>query len=404
MDQNIALNKARIESGWFLRFHRKALEDYGCSRPASTFKYGLQVIFPSRAVGADLAPFDNGRQPPTMVKTPAGVIGMPLSAAIYMKKYESLLREIFSAEDDRAASVAAWHKAYAGNGVLLHVPAGRKCDGPIRLDLALAEARRVENVIVIADEGSEVTVVERLSSAENAPAKATEGRVGAVRSAVTDIVAGPRAKVTHVSVQNFSAGVTDFSAKRARVAGGASVDWIECVFGADFAQSRVSTRLEGEGASSRAMAMFFAADSQKFDLRHEVRHLASRTTSDIRTRGAVGGRAKTVYRGLIRIEAGTSGCSGRQKEDTLMLGPDAEIDAMPDLEINAGDVSCGHSASAGRLDREKLFYLMSRGLTEVDARKMLIEGFFAPIVADMRDSGLDGMVNCLVANRLKIAV
>ncbi len=340
------------------------------------FKYGLNVFFNPKTIGYDFSDFDSRTQKPTIVKVPRGVT---TSATIF-----------HNTDDVRWDEVALWHKAHAGNGVMIRVPKGLQCESAIRIDLSLVDAQRVENIVIIAEEGSEVTIVEHLSSSD----------VRATRSAVTDIIAEPNAKVTHISVQNFGAGVTDFSLKRARVAKNASVNWIECVFGADFAQSRVSTHLDGVGASSHVMAMWFGAGTQKFDLRHEVQHLASHTVSDIVTRGALDGCAKTIYRGLVRIEKGAVGCAGHQKEHALMLSPDAEIDAMPDLEIANNDVRCGHSASAGKLNPEKLFYLMSRGLEESEARKMLIEGFFAPIVADMRDSGLEDMVNCLVANRL----
>ncbi len=359
---------------------------------AQAFKYGLNVFFNPKTLGFDLEDFVISEQAPTVVKAPPSIACVPFAEAMQQKKYAAIFEEIINGKDERAPQIVDWHRAHIGNGVLIHIPAHAKTEAPIRLDLTLGDAHRVENIVVIADERSEVTIVEHLSSKENLSS--------ATRSAVVDIIAGAHAKVTHISVQNFSNTVSDFSAKRTRLAKNASVRWIECVFGADYAQSRVSTRLEGEGASSHLMAMWFGAGRQKFDLRHTVHHLASRTTSNITTRGALDGHAKTIYRGLVRIDTGTVGCSGHQKEDTLLLGPDVEIDAMPDLEIAANDVRCGHSASASRLDKEKMFYMMSRGLSEADARKTLIEGFFAPIVHDMRDSGLEDMVNCLIASRL----
>ena len=346
--------------------------------------YGLHVFFNAKTIGSDFSTFDGAAQAPTMIKTPEGISVTKIDAAT--------LQEILALADARTPEVVAWHNAHAGNGVVIRVPAGHISEEPIRIDTVLAEKHRVENIVIFAEQGSEVRVIEHLSSAAYTDS--------ATRSAVTSIIAAPHAKVTHISVQNFGENVTDFSMKHARVANDATVNWVECIFGSDFAQSRVTTQLDGVGASSRVMAMWFGSGKQKFDLRHEVRHRASRTNSDIVTRGAIDGQSKTIYRGLVRIEKGTIGCVGHQKEHTLMLSPDAEIDAMPDLEIAANDVRCGHSAAAGKLNPEKLFYLMSRGFEESEARKMLIEGFFAPIVADMRDAGLEDMVNCLIANRL----
>jgi len=358
--------------------------------PEPSFKYGLNIFFTPKTI--DLAFSDSVEGAPAAVRAPEGVIVMTLADALVQEAYEPLIRELLAAADGREEKIAAWHRSLAGNGLFVRVPAGLECAAPVRIDLDLAERHRVENVVVLAEEGSRVTVVEHLRSAEKRAERS-------LRSAVTDVIARRGARVTHISLQDFASVVTDFSVKRGRAEADATITWIECVFGGGFAQSLTATALAGEGAATGMKTLFFGHDAQRFDMSQEVRHLASHTHSELRTRGALLDAAKTIYRGLIRIEKGTKGCSGKQKEDVLLLSPKAEIDTVPNLEIATDDVRCGHAASVGRIDREKLFYLMSRGLDEPAARKFLVEGFFEPVVEEMRAAGLEDMVQCLIAER-----
>lgn len=193
-----------------------------------------------------------------------------------------------------------------------------------------------------------------------------------------ELVLADGARATYVSLSGTNQA--EFVRRRARLAAGASLEWIEACLGPAFSRSSMTTVLEGEGASVRGRSLVFGAGAEQFDLWQEVRHAAPRTTSDLAVRGVLGGSAKAIIRGLIRIEKGAGGCSGHQKEETLLLSEKAEIDAMPNLEIENDDVRCGHAASAGRLDEDKIFYLMSRGLDRSAAERAMIEGFVAPFL------------------------
>ena len=359
--------------------------------PEPSFKYGLNIFFDPKTIDLDFA--DDVAGTPSAVRVPVGVIAMTLAQAYASDEYTALLEEIVAAKDGREEKIAAWHRSLAGNGLFIRVPAGLECTAPVRIDLELADRQRVENVVVLAEEGSRVTVVEHLRSAEKRPERS-------LRSAVTDVIARRGAKVTHISLQDFADTVTDFSVKRGRADADASITWIECVFGGTFSQSRTVTSLAGENAATGSKTLFFGRGGQRFDLSQEVRHCASRTHSELRTRGALMDAAKTCYRGLVRVEKGTRGAVGHQKEDVLLLGEKVEINAVPNLEIETDDVRCGHSASVGRLDKENLFYLMSRGLDEPTSKKFLVEGFFSPVVEEMRAAGLEDMVQCIIAERV----
>lgn len=379
--------KIAIMPDWYVALREKAAVDFATLSDPS-FKYGLQIFFPPKTIALPETISETDAASP--VKVPRGVEMMTFIEACADERYEGLLRGILEAQT--GDKLDAWRDASVSESVFVRVSEGFQAQENIRINLSLTAAQNTEHIVILAEPGSRVTVVEHLSSS---------GAEAKTRGAKTDIVVRPGARVTHVSVQDFGSEVTCFDEKRAVVEKDGSMTWIDCAFGGDYVRSRIATSLVGEGADVRVMSMCFADDAGRFDIRHDVQHLASRTTSDIRTKNALCGHSKAIYRGLVRIDASARGCTGRQKEDTLLLSPDAEIDAMPDLEIGTGDVRAGHSASIGGVDKEKLFYLMSRGLSRTDATRTLIEGFFAPVVADMRDSGLEDMVNCLIAARME---
>lgn len=398
------ISKVRENTPTWYADLRSAAAARFASLPETSFKYGLNIFFPTNGISQP-ASLTTGNPSgirssasTSQISAPENVSVMALSDAMQDPRFADVIRDRLSiVSDDR---IDAWHLASIEDGVFVHVPAGVTAAAPVHSNTRHTAASEAALMIVFAEQGSVVTVVEHLSSMNDA-VDATSSERRMLRSSRVDVVVQPGAKVTHVAVQDFGNDVTSFEDKRAVVGRDGEMTWIDCAFGGDFVRSRIATDLIEPGASARVMSMCFAAGNQRFDLRHVMSHKASHTASDIRTRNALAGTAKAIYRGLVRVEAGTRGCNGRQKEDTLLLSPDAEIDAMPDLEIGTGDVRAGHSASAGGLDKEKLFYLMSRGLDRDIAARTLIEAFFEPVERDMRGSGMEEMVNCLITARLE---
>lgn len=191
---------------------------------------------------------------------------------------------------------------------------------------------------------------------------------------------GEGASVTYVS---RSASSVEFVRREARLAKNAKLEWIDECSVPEFARASFVTRLEGEGAHVETTSLLRGTGRQRFDVKHEIFHLAPRTVSDLRVGSVLSGGAKAIVRGLVRVEKNAPGCVSRQKEETLLLSPDAEIDAVPMLEIENRDVRCSHAAAVGRIDGDKLFYLMSRGLDRASAETMLIEAFVEPYLSKL---------------------
>lgn len=191
---------------------------------------------------------------------------------------------------------------------------------------------------------------------------------------------GEGASVTYVSSSKAN---VEFVRRSATLAKDAKLEWIDECSAPDFARASFMTRLEGEGASVEATSLLRGDGKKRFDVLHEIVHAAPRTTSELRVGSVLFGDAKAIVRGLVRVEKGAPGCVSRQKEETLLLSEYAEIDAVPMLEIENQDVRCSHAATVGRIDAEKMFYLMSRGLDRAAAEAMLIDAFMEPYLAKL---------------------
>ncbi len=191
---------------------------------------------------------------------------------------------------------------------------------------------------------------------------------------------GEGAKVAYVT---SSLSSVEFVSRTAHLAKHAKLEWIDDCSSPEFSRVSFVTRLEGEGAEVEATSLLRGKDRQRFDVKHEILHLAPRTVSTLRVGSVLSGDAKAIVRGLVRVEKNAPGCVSRQKEETLLLSDASEIDAVPMLEIENQDVRCSHAATVGRLDAEKLFYLMSRGLDRVSAEAMLIDAFVEPYLSKL---------------------
>ena len=158
--------------------------------------------------------------------------------------------------------------------------------------------------------------------------------------------------------------------------------------------------MDGDGATTNNHGIFFGSRQQQFDLVAKSIHNAPHTVSDIFTKGVLTGSSKCLYRGLVRIESNAFGSNGYQKEDTLLLSEDAVADSIPNLEIENNDVRCTHGASIGRIDREKLFYMKSRGLNDEQATREYVKGFFEPLIQKIQIQNLRDNMHEMIAERM----
>ena len=216
-------------------------------------------------------------------------------------------------------------------------------------------------LLVVAEEGSRFTLIEEYASA--AP------DLHGYTNAVAELFVEQAAKLEYVSIQNLSRETWHFATHHARVERDAELDWVAGGFGSKNGKIRIQNDLNGPGATSRVTGAYFADGDQHLDYDTFQEHIAPSTESDFAFKGALRESAHAVWRGMIRVEPDAQKTNAYQENRNLLLSPDAHADSIPGLEIMANDVRCTHGATLGRVNREELFYLMTRGLSRSEAER-----------------------------------
>jgi Fe-S cluster assembly protein SufD len=294
---------------------------------------------------------------------------------------EGVVFEALSDEHPRLHDLVGWDEKFAAHnaalwkhGLLVHVPKGLVVDKPlfVRIANAAEGGALFWRLLVVAEEGSRLTVIEEYASATP--------DLSAYSNAVAELFVEQGAKLEYVSIQNLSHETWHFAAHHARVGRDAELDWVAGGFGAKKGKVWIQNDLAGPGATSRVTGAYFADGAQHVDYDTFQEHIAPNTESDFAFKGALRDKATAVWRGMIRVEKDAQKTNAYQECRNLMLSPDAHAVPIPGLEILANDVRCTHGATVGRVDREQLFYLMARGLSRPEAERLLVRGFFQDIL------------------------
>ena len=309
-----------------------------------------------------------------------GVIVQDLFEA--MRDRSDLVRPYLMTEGVRPEEnvFAALHGVFLSGGSFIYVPPGIKVDRTVELRLDVRSSLRSEHTIVVADKDSDVQVEVEACSDENGQAQHY--------NEVVEIFVREGAKVRFCEVQDQSLKTHCFISKRAIVENDGNIEWVDFSVGGDRVKSDISTVLMGEGAKMSLISAFVGSGTQVIETSTAAIHETKNTSCEMSTKGAVAGSSRSAYRGLIEIKEKATGVTSHQWERTLLLSDDAQADTLPILEIKNNDVKCSHSAGVGQVDAEQLFYIMSRGLTEEDAKRAIVEGFFEPHVQEIASEAL----------------
>ncbi len=268
----------------------------------------------------------------------------------------------------------ALHAALRRGGTFLYVPPGVEVARPL-LSACWVDtpgALLAPHTLLVAGEGSRVTLVDLFASADMGEQTVVSGAV--------ELVVGNGAQVRYVAFQHWGINVWEFGLIRARLERDAALASLVAGFGGSLVKTDVESKLQGPGAQSEMLGLYFAGDGQHFDYHTLQEHLAAHTSSDLLYKGAVKDRGRTVFAGLIRVHPGAQKTNAFQANRNLLLNAGAKSDSIPKLEIMANDLRCTHGSATSRLNDEHIFYLMSRGLRRQQAVQMVVDGFFAEVL------------------------
>ena len=279
---------------------------------------------------------------------------------------------------DKLYSLVGWDEKFAAHnaamwehGLLVVVPKGVVLEKPLYVRIAVT-GQTFWRMVVVAEEGARASIIEEYAS----PSDDTV----AYSNAVTELFVEQNAKLEYVSLQNLSKETWHFASHHARVERDAELDWVAGGFGSKMGKTRIQNDLSGPGATSRVTGAYFADGDQHLDYDTFQEHIAPNCESDFAFKGALRDHATAVWRGMIRVEPEAQKTNAYQECRNLMLSPTAHAVPIPGLEIMANDVRCTHGATVSRVDREQLFYLMTRGLPRAEAERMVVRGFFQNVL------------------------
>jgi Fe-S cluster assembly protein SufD len=267
----------------------------------------------------------------------------------------------------------ALHGAFRVGGTFLYVPPGTSVQLPLQTVTYLDEenAAVFPHTLIVVGENAEVSFIDRYQGPDL-------GR--ALSIAIAEIVIGPAARVRYTSIQEWGEGVVHLGIQRAELERDAELRSLAIGFGASLARAEAETILAGRGAFSEMLGVYFADGEQHFDHRSEQDHVAPDCTSDLLYKGALRDKTRGVYSGWVHVRPGAQKTNAMQTCRNIILSDEAFARAIPNLEIEANDVRCGHAASVGPVDDEQLFYLMSRGIPMAEAEKLIVFGFFNEVL------------------------
>jgi Fe-S cluster assembly protein SufD len=323
-----------------------------------------------------------------------GVIFTDLKTA--EQKHPDLIAKMIgktvNVEEGKFAALAG---AFARNGVVLYVPKGVTVDEPLHSVLwgPGADLAHVSHILVLVDEGASVTYVHESASPD-------EMASNSMHAGIVEIQVMQDASLKFVELQSWGRHVWNFSHERIRVERGGNLDWIFGAIGSRITKNFSELDLAGEGAQGRMSGFYFTDGNQHLDHDTQQNHLAPHTTSDLLFKGALKGKSRSVWQGMIYVAPGAQKTDGYQANRNLVLSDAARADSIPGLEILADDVRCTHGATVGKLEQEPLFYLKSRGISQAEAEKMVVEGFFDPIFQRIPFEGVRERFQQYIADKM----
>ncbi len=323
-----------------------------------------------------------------------GVIFTEMNTAV--KEHPELVKKYFLQVIQKDESrLTALHAALWSGGVFLYVPKNTEVSMPLQALFISDDRERVfsPHVLIVADANSSVTYVGSYAS--------TDSDVELVHNGMVEIVAEAGARVQYAAVHNLSASITDLSLRRAVVQNDASIEWIVGEMNAGNCLSETSSVLKGNGSKSDAKVVCIGEGSHDLNITTRAVHIGKSSDSNMLTRAVMRDEAQAIINGITKIEKGATNANGEQTERVLMLSPKARGDANPLLLIDEDEVTAGHAASAGQVDKEQIYYLMSRGVTRQEAEKLIIIGFLQPIVSEIPIESVKEQLSALIERKLQ---
>ena len=266
----------------------------------------------------------------------------------------------------------ALNAAYFDNGIFLYVPKNIEIGEPIKINFNFDGKCSILHNIIVVESNSKLDFIEEYSNKELEEEQLNE--------CITEVFANQDSKINFYHLDNWTKNVYNFTNIAGNLERNASINWISGCFGGKLNRLGIDTNFNGQGSTCSNLGVFLGRGKEHIDFTTNMYHNAENTTNNVLVDGILKDESSSVYRGLIKIEKQAQKTNSYLANHILKLGEKTLANSIPSLKIDANDVKASHGATVGQIDEEHMFYLMARGLSRQEAEKLIVEGFFEPII------------------------
>ena len=298
-----------------------------------------------------------------------GVVYTDLESAMHGEYAEMIRTHFMHLVKPQEHKFAALHGAVWSGGSFVYVPKGVSVTIPLQsyFRLNAPGAGQFEHTLIIVDEGAYLHFIEGCS--------APKYNVANLHAGCVELYVGKNAKLRYSTIENWSKNMYNLNTKRAKVEEGGVIEWVSGSFGSHVSYLYPMSVLNGEGARSEFTGITFAGKGQNLDTGCKVVHNAPKTSSYVNTRSISKDGGISTFRSSVVVSAKAKGSKSAVSCQSLMLDDISRSDTIPAMDIRTKDADVGHEAKIGRISDDAVFYLMSRGISEEDARALIVSGF-----------------------------
>ena len=307
-----------------------------------------------------------------------GVVYMGFEEALKSEQWGSMVQKYFmTLVTPRDHKFAALHGAVWSGGSFVYVPKGVHLSFPLQsyFRLNAKGAGQFEHTLIIVDEDADLHFIEGCS--------APKYNVANMHAGCVELFVAKGAHLRYSTIENWSKNMFNLNTKRARVEENASIEWISGSFGSHVSYLYPESDLTGKNARAEFTGITFAGNGQNLDTGAKMVHRAPDTTSLITTKSISKGGGISTYRSAVYIDKNAAGAKASVSCQSLMLDAESRSDTIPAMTVLTDDADIGHEAKIGRISNEAIFYLMSRGISEDEARSMIVSGFANPVSKEL---------------------
>ena len=272
---------------------------------------------------------------------------------------------------------AALHGAVWSGGSFVYVPKGVKVDIPLQsyFRLNAAGAGQFEHTLIIVDEGADLHFIEGCS--------APKYNVANLHAGCVELYVRKGARLRYSTIENWSKNMYNLNTKRAVVEEGGVMEWVSGSFGSHVSYLYPMTILKGDRAQMEFTGITFSGNGQNLDTGLKIVHQGKETTAVVNSKSISKGGGIGTFRSAVVVAPTAKGARASVSCDSLMLDSVSRTDTIPAMDIRCDDADIGHEAKIGRISDEAIFYLMSRGIKEEDAKAMIVSGFADPVSKEL---------------------